>query len=138
MRHGRKVIVPGDGSSLWVITHNTDFAKGLVGLLGREQAIGHAFHITSDEVMTWDQWYRITAEAAGVEPQIVHIPSDFLAACIPDLRGSLTGDKAVERGLRQLENQTLRPRLLRHGAVHPRHPKNHLMVRCRSGAPIDR
>ena len=95
MRHNRKVIVPGDGSSLWVITHNTDFARGLVGLLGREQAIGHAFHITSEEVMTWDQWYRITAEAAGAEPQIVHIPSDFLAACIPDLRGSLTGDKAV-------------------------------------------
>jgi nucleoside-diphosphate-sugar epimerase len=95
MRRGRKVIVPGDGSSLWVITHNTDFAKGLVGLLGREQAIGHAFHITSDEVMTWDQWYRITAEAAGVEPQAVHIPSDFLAACVPDLRGGLIGDKAV-------------------------------------------
>src|SRR5262252_4622145 len=81
MRRGKKVIVPGDGSSLWVITHNTDFAKGLVGLLGREQTIGHAFQITSDEVMTWDQWYRITAEAAAVEPQTVHIPSDFLAAC---------------------------------------------------------
>ena len=51
MRRGKKVIVPGDGTSLWVITHNTDFAKGLVGLLGHEQAIGHAFHITSDEVM---------------------------------------------------------------------------------------
>jgi nucleoside-diphosphate-sugar epimerase len=95
MRRGKKVIVPGDGSSLWVITHNTDFAKGLVGLLAREQAIGHAFHITSDEVMTWDQWYRLTAEAAGVEPDLIHIPSDFLAACIPESRGSLIGDKAV-------------------------------------------
>ena len=95
MRRGKKVIVPGDGTSLWVITHNTDFAKGLVGLLAREQAIGHAFHITSDEVMTWDQWYRLTAEAAGVEPRIVHIPSDFLAACIPESRGGLIGDKAV-------------------------------------------
>ena len=95
MRRGKKVIVPGDGSSLWVITHNSDFAKGLVGLLAREQAIGHAFHITSDEVMCWDQWYRLTAQAAGVEPQIVHIPSDFLAACIPESRGSLIGDKAV-------------------------------------------
>jgi nucleoside-diphosphate-sugar epimerase len=95
MRRGKKVIVPGDGSSLWVITHNSDFAKGLVGLLAREQAIGHAFHITSDEVMCWDQWYRLTAEAAGVEPRIVHIASDFLAACIPEARGSLTGDKAV-------------------------------------------
>ena len=95
MRRGKKVIVPGDGSSLWVITHNTDFAKGLVGLLGHEQAIGHAFHITTDEVMTWDQFYRITAAAAGVEPQLLHIPSDFIAACLPEKLGSLTGDKAV-------------------------------------------
>ena len=95
MRRGKKVIVPGDGSSLWVITHNSDFAFGLVGLLGHPQAIGHAFHITSDEVMTWDQFYRITAQAAGVEAEIVHIPSDFLGACIPDEVGSLTGDKAV-------------------------------------------
>lgn len=95
MRRGRKVIVPGDGSSLWVITHNTDLAKGLVGLLAHEQAIGHAFHITSDEVMCWDQWYRVTAEAAGAAPQLVHIPSDFLAACVPESRGSLLGDKAV-------------------------------------------
>jgi len=95
MRRGKKVIVPGDGSSLWVITHNTDFAKGLVGLLAHEQAIGHAFHITSDEVMCWDQWYRLTAEASGVEPHLVHIPSDFIAACVPEARGGLLGDKAV-------------------------------------------
>jgi len=95
MRRGRKVIVPGDGSSLWVITHNSDFAQGLVGLLGHRQAIGHAFHITSDEVMTWDQFYRITAQAAGVEAQIVHIASDFVGACLPDEVGGLTGDKAV-------------------------------------------
>ena len=95
MRRGQKVIVPGDGSSLWVLTHNSDFAKGLVGLLGLPQAIGHAFHITSDEVMSWDQYYRITAEAAGVEARIVHIPSDFIAACLPDKLGGLTGDKAV-------------------------------------------
>jgi nucleoside-diphosphate-sugar epimerase len=95
MRRGKKVIVPGDGSSLWVITHNTDFAKGLVGLLAREQAIGHAFHITSDEVMCWNQWYQLTAEAAGAEPRLVHIPSDFITACIPETRGSLLGDKAA-------------------------------------------
>jgi nucleoside-diphosphate-sugar epimerase len=95
MRRGKKMIVPGDGTSLWVITHNTDFAKGLVGLLGREQAIGHAFHITSDEAMTWDQWYQITAEAAGVEANLIHIPSEFLAECVPDMRGSLIGDKVV-------------------------------------------
>jgi nucleoside-diphosphate-sugar epimerase len=95
MRRGKKVIVPGDGSSLWVVTHNSDFAEGLVGLLGHQQAIGHAFHITSDEVMTWDQFYRITAHAAGVEAQIIHIPSDYIGACIPDEVGSLTGDKAT-------------------------------------------
>ena len=94
MRRGKKVIVHGDGSSLWTLTHNTDFAKGLVGLLGHEQAIGHAFHITSDEVMSWDQFYRITAEAAGAEPNLIHIPSDFIAAHIPHYAGALLGDKA--------------------------------------------
>lgn len=95
MRRGRKVIVPGDGTSLWVITHNSDFAKGLVGLLGHRQAIGNAFQITSDEVMCWDQFYRITAEAAGVEARLVHMPSDFLASCNPEKLGSLVGDKSV-------------------------------------------
>jgi nucleoside-diphosphate-sugar epimerase len=95
MRRGKKVIVPGDGTSLWVITHNSDFAQGLVGLLGHRQAIGHAFHITSDEAMTWDQYYRIAAEAAGTEARIVHIASDFICACLPDELGSLTGDKSV-------------------------------------------
>jgi nucleoside-diphosphate-sugar epimerase len=94
IRRGKKMIVPGDGSSLWVVTHNSDFAQGLVGLLGHRQAIGHAFHITSDEVLTWDQIYTITARAAGVEPQIVHIASDFLAACMPDFVGGLIGDKS--------------------------------------------
>lgn len=93
MRRGKKVIVPGDGSSLWVITHNSDFAKGFVGLLGHRQAIGHAFHITSDEVLTWDQSYRIVAEAAGVEPQLIHMTSDFITACRPGELGGLIGDK---------------------------------------------
>ncbi len=95
MIRGQKLIVPGDGSSLWVITHNTDFAKGLVGLLGHQQAIGHAFHITSDEVLTWDQLFRIVGAAVGVEPNLVHIPSDFIAACIPEKTGTLIGDKSV-------------------------------------------
>ncbi len=95
MRRGKKVIVPGDGSSLWVITHNSDFAKGLVGLLGHPRAIGHAFHITSEEVMTWDQYYRIAAEAAGTQARIIHIASDFLATCVPEMLGGLVGDKAV-------------------------------------------
>jgi len=95
MIRGEKVIVPGDGSSLWVITHNSDFAKGFVGLLGHEQAIGHAFHITSDEVLTWNQLYQIVGAAAGVEPKLVHIPSDFIVACLPDKEGSLLGDKSL-------------------------------------------
>ena len=95
MFRGQKVIVPGDGSSLWVITHNSDFAKGFIGLFGQEQAIGHAFHITTDEVLTWDQLYRTVAAAAGVEARIVHIPSDFMVACLPEMEGTLTGDKSV-------------------------------------------
>lgn len=95
MLRGQQVIVPGDGSSLWVITHSSDFAKGFVGLLGHAEAIGQAFHITTDEVMAWDQFYRIVATAAGVEPRLVHIPSDFIIACLPDQRGRLLGDKAV-------------------------------------------
>ncbi len=95
MRQGKPVIVPGDGTSLWTITHNSDFAKGLVGLLGHQQAIGHAFHITSDEVLTWDQLYAAVAAAVGVEAKLVHIASDFITACLPDMRGSLLGDKAV-------------------------------------------
>ena len=95
MIRGQKLIVPGDGTSLWVITHNTDFAKGLVGLLGNQQAIGHSFHITSDEVLTWDQMFRTVGDAVGVEPRLLHISSDFIAACLPDKKGTLIGDKSV-------------------------------------------
>jgi nucleoside-diphosphate-sugar epimerase len=95
MRQGKPVIVPGDGTSLWTITHNSDFAKGLVGLLGHQQAIGHAFHITSDEALTWDQIYTATANAAGVKANIIHIASDFIAACLPSMTGSLIGDKSA-------------------------------------------
>ncbi len=95
MRQGKPVIVPGDGTSLWTITHNSDFARGLVGLLGHQRSSGHAFHITSDEALTWDQLYAAVAAAAGVEANIVHIASDFIAACLPDMTGSLIGDKAV-------------------------------------------
>ncbi|MCL4506941.1 MAG: SDR family oxidoreductase [Chloroflexi bacterium] len=93
MKQGRPVIVPGDGTSLWPLTWNGDFARGLVGLLGREQAIGHAFHITSDEVLNWNQIYIELAHALGVEPKLVHIPSDLIAAFDPDSYGSLIGDK---------------------------------------------
>jgi nucleoside-diphosphate-sugar epimerase len=95
LRQGKPLIVPGDGTSLWTITHNSDFAVGLVGLLGRREAIGEAFNIVSDEVLTWDQIYRQTAAAAGAEARLVHIASDFIAACMPDMAGSLLGDKSV-------------------------------------------
>jgi len=95
MMRGKKMVVPGDGSSLWVITHNTDFARGLIGLLGQQQAIGEAFHITSDEVLTWDQLFKTVGAAVGVEPQLVHMSSDFIAACLPDKKGTLVGDKSV-------------------------------------------
>lgn len=95
MREGRPIIVHGDGSSLWTMTHNTDFAKGFVGLLGREEAIGQAYHITSDEVLTWNQIYEAIGAAAGVEPKLVHISSDFLVAHDPELEGGLLGDKSV-------------------------------------------
>jgi len=95
MRRHLPVIVPGDGLSRWTITHNSDFAKGLVGLLGQEKAIGHAFHITSDEALTWNQFYLATAHAAGVEePKLVHIASDFITTCLPEMTGSLLGDKS--------------------------------------------
>jgi nucleoside-diphosphate-sugar epimerase len=95
LRAGKPLIVPGDGLSLWTITHNSDFAKGLIGLLGHAGAIGQAFHITSDEALTWNQIYQQTAEAAGVAaPRLVHIASDFFTACLPDTLGSLLGDKS--------------------------------------------
>jgi nucleoside-diphosphate-sugar epimerase len=93
MRRGEPVIVPGDGTSLWTMTWNGDFAKGLVGLLGRETTLGHAFHITSDEVLTWNQIFTEVAHAVGVEPKLVHIPSDLLIAYNPGLEGTLLGDK---------------------------------------------
>ncbi len=94
MKKGKEIIVHGDGTSLWTVTHAEDFAKGFVGLLGHQQAIGHAFHITSDEILTWNQIHEAVAEAAGCEARIVHIASDFLAAHDPSLKGSLIGDKA--------------------------------------------
>ena len=95
MRRGLQVIVPGDGFSRWTITHNSDFAKGLIGLFGQDRAVGHAFHITSDEALTWNQFYLETAQAAGVAaPKLVHIASDFITACLPELTGSLIGDKS--------------------------------------------
>ncbi len=95
MRAGKPVIVHGDGSSLWVLTHHRDFAKGFVGLMGTSRAIGEAFHITSDELLTWNQIYTLVADAAGVRnPHLVHVPSDLLAAYDENLGAGLIGDKS--------------------------------------------
>ena len=94
MKRGQKMIVPGDGSSLWSLTWNADFAVGLVGLLGLDSALGEAFHITSDEVLTWNQIYREAGHALGLEPDLIHIPSDLIAAYNTGAVGDLIGDKA--------------------------------------------
>jgi nucleoside-diphosphate-sugar epimerase len=94
MRQGRPVVVPGDGTSLWTLTHHADFARGFVPLLGHARAIGEAFHITSDDVLTWNQITATLAAAAGVSAQIVHVPSDAIAAADPGWGASLLGDKA--------------------------------------------
>jgi nucleoside-diphosphate-sugar epimerase len=93
MRQGRKVIVHGDGTSLWTLTHHRDFARAFVGLLGNSRAIGDAFQITSDEWLTWNQIFELVAEAAGAKAEIVHVPSDFIARFDPDWGASLLGDK---------------------------------------------
>ena len=91
---GQPIIVHGDGSSLWTVTHAADFAKGFVGLLGNPQAAGNAFHITSDEVLTWNQIYATIADALGVEANVVHIATDFIAKVNPSMGAGLYGDKA--------------------------------------------
>ena len=98
MMEGKQVIVHGDGSSLWTMTWNGDFAKGFIGLLGNPHAIGEAFQIMSDESLTWNQIYQAVADALGVEFKPYYVSSEYLAAVSPkeyDLEGNLTGDKAV-------------------------------------------
>ena len=98
MMEGKQVIVHGDGSSLWTLTWNEDFARGFIGLLGNPKAIGEAFQIMSDEQLTWNQIYECVANALHVTPRLYHVSSDFLAAVAPkewDFEGNLLGDKAV-------------------------------------------
>lgn len=94
MRAGKEVVVHGDGTSLWTLTHHEDFARGFVPLLGHPRTVGEAFHITSDEALTWNQIAHALAAALGVEPRIVHVPSDAIAAVDPEWGASLLGDKA--------------------------------------------
>lgn len=94
MLRGKEVIVHGDGTSIWTLTHHADFARGFNGLLGNLHAIGEAVHITSDECLTWNQVYQAIGQAAGVQPRLVHIPSDLIAAYAPDWGDGLLGDKS--------------------------------------------
>jgi nucleoside-diphosphate-sugar epimerase len=94
MRAGKPVIVHGDGTSLWTLTHHEDFAQGFVPLLGHPRTLGEAFHITSDDVLTWNQIAWALAAAAGVEARLVHVPSDAIAAADPEWGAGLLGDKA--------------------------------------------
>ena len=94
MLAGRRVIVHGDGTSLWTVTHNTDFARGFVPLLAHPRTLGEAFHITSDDFLTWDQIAHAFAAALGVTARIVHVPSDAIAAADPEWGAGLLGDKA--------------------------------------------
>jgi nucleoside-diphosphate-sugar epimerase len=93
MLAGKPVIVHGDGTSLWTVTHNTDFARGFVPLLGHPRTYGEAFHITSDDFLTWDQIAYALGAALGVTPRIVHVPSDVIAAADPEWGAGLLGDK---------------------------------------------
>jgi nucleoside-diphosphate-sugar epimerase len=93
MLDGKPIVVHGDGTSLWVLTHHKDFAHGLLGLLGHPKALGEAFHITSDEVLTWNQIFTMVGRAAGVEPKLVHVPSEVIARHHPDWGAGLLGDK---------------------------------------------
>jgi nucleoside-diphosphate-sugar epimerase len=94
MRRGERIVVHGDGTSLWTITHADDFALGFVGLLGNRHALGEAFHLTSDELLTWDAIHQAVAEAAGTHAEIVHMATEDIVAALPEYAGSLLGDKA--------------------------------------------
>jgi nucleoside-diphosphate-sugar epimerase len=94
IRNGFPIISHGDGESLWVTTHNTDFASAFTGLFGHKQAINNHFHITCDEVHTWDQIYKLVGKIVGREPKLIHIPSDFINSIEPEWGAGLLGDKA--------------------------------------------
>jgi nucleoside-diphosphate-sugar epimerase len=94
LKKGKKIIVHGDGTSIWTMTHTNDFAKGFVGLLGNPKSIGEAFHITSDELLTWNQMANMIGEAAGLKPDILHVPSEIIARFDAELGYSLLGDKS--------------------------------------------
>lgn len=120
---GDEMVVHGDGTSLWTLTHAEDFAQGLVGLLGNPRAIGEAFHITGDETYTWDQIYTIIAEELGVEPKLIHIPSEMISVAAPDwfwselLAGDLSHSAVFDNSKLRRFVPGYQPRLTFHRAV---------------------
>ena len=122
MQAGKPVIIQGDGSSLWHLTFNEDFAIGYAGLIGNRHAIGEAFHITGDEVLTWDQIYGTIADALGVKLNAYHVSSDFLSAAGDkygfDFEGSLTGDKSVSVVFDNSKIKRLAPEMTTHVPFH--------------------
>lgn len=94
MLDGKPVIVHGDGTALWTLTHSRDFARGLVGLLGNPLAVGEAFNVVGDEALSWERIHLMTYAALGARPNIVHIPSDWIAKVDPELGAHLLGDKS--------------------------------------------
>jgi nucleoside-diphosphate-sugar epimerase len=94
IRDGKEIVVHGDGTSLWTVTHADDFARGFIPLLGNPLTIGESFHITSDELLTWNQIYDFIGRALGCEVHKVHVPSDFIARHFPQFEGTLLGDKS--------------------------------------------
>lgn len=93
MMNNKPVIIPGEGTSIWTLTHHKDFAVGLVGLLGKEKAIAQAFHITNDELLSWNRIYELIAEELNVKPKFVHIPCEFIAKYDKEIGDGLLGDK---------------------------------------------
>ena len=94
MIDGKPIVVHGDGESLWTLTHADDFAKGFVGLMGHPRTIGETFHITSDDVLSWNQIHKTIGRALGVEPKIVHASSDLISRLVPSIGPGLLGDKS--------------------------------------------
>ncbi len=135
MRAGKPIVIHGDGTSTWVLTHHTDFAKGFVGLLGNTRALGEVFQITSDELLTWNQMYGMLGKAAGVEPKIVHAPSELIAQYHTEWGAGLLGDKAHSVLFDNSKIKLFVPDFVCTIPFAPRRGGDHGVVRRRSRAP---
>ena len=135
IRRGKPVIVHGEGTSLWTLTHADDFGRAFIGLLGNPRTIGHAFHITSDEWLTWDQILRLVGRAAGVDPQIVHVPSAFIGKLDPDTGAGLIGDKSWNALFDNSKIKSFVPGWACADPVRRGDPPHRRLVRRRSRAP---